>query len=122
MSAGKQQASNAATQAQLQTGEIRRQNEREARLEQEQVDETVRRQKLAYMASGVTLEGSPLLVMEQTRIKGQENISEIIAGGESSANATLQEGRLRSQQLKATGRSSFISGLTSGAKAFSAIS
>lgn len=91
---------------------------REARFEQENITELQRRQKLSYLASGVTLEGSPLLAIEETRRRGADNIQEILSGGKAASKATLSEGRLKAQQIKSQGRTDFVSGLTKGATAF----
>jgi hypothetical protein len=115
MSEGKNQANIAMAQAEARGAESARVAEREARLTQEDAIATERRQKLAYMASGVTLEGSPLLVMEETRRKGQENVDEILRAGQASSAAALAEGRLQADAAKSAGRQSFISGLTGAA-------
>ena len=115
MAEGKNQARIAMAQAEARGAESARVSEREARLVQEDAIATERRQKLAYMASGVTLEGSPLLVMEETRRKGQENVDEILRAGKASSAAALAEGRLQADAAKLSGRQSFISGLTGAA-------
>ena len=117
--AGGQQADAAEATAAMQAREQVRVSAREAEMERQQVEDTVRRQKLAYMASGVSLEGSPLLVMEETRRKGAENIGEIIQGGAYSAASARTEGRLRAQQAKSAGRQSFISGIQNAGTALS---
>jgi hypothetical protein len=89
---------------------------RESRLEQEQADEARKRQKVAYLASGVTLEGSPLLIMEETRQKGAENVAEIKQAGSASANSIREEGRIQASQLESSGRQAFSSGLSSGVR------
>lgn len=90
-------------------------SEREAALAEEDAEETRRAQKVAFLASGVELEGSPLLVMEETRRKGLENAAEIRRAGSSSAIATMEEGRATASRAKSTGRTAFTSGLTRGA-------
>jgi len=117
-SEAKQQSAIALSDAAARGAEAERVAAREARFESEDVADTVRRQKLAYMASGVTLEGSPLLVMERTRQKGADNVAEILAGGKSAAQAATAEGRLMAQRAKSTGRSAFIEGITGAASAF----
>ena len=123
MSEGNDQAAIAMAQAKARGAESARVSEREARLTQEDAIATERRQKLAYMASGVTLEGSPLLVMEETRRKGQENVDEILKAGKASSAAALAEGRLQASAAKSSGRQAFVSGLTgavgSGLNAYS---
>lgn len=108
------QAELAAQQAESRAIEQERQSAREARLVQEDADDVRRRQKVAFLASGVTLEGSPLLVMEKTRTRGAENVEEIRAAGSAAASSVRQEGRIQSNQLKASGRQAFSSGLSSG--------
>lgn len=101
-------------QAEAAAAESERLAFKEAKAEQEASDEARRRQKVAYLASGVSLAGTPLLVMEETRQKGIENVNEILQGGQASKSATLTEGRLQAKQLKSTGRKAFSQGITSG--------
>lgn len=114
--AGRQQASLAKQQAGLQAAESVRQADREARFEAERVNQVTRRLKLAYLKSGVTLEGSPLLVMEETRKRGADNIDEILQGGRYAANASMAEGRIQARSFRTQGRSAFIQGLSGGAR------
>lgn len=51
--------------------------ERAAREELNEADRTRKLQKMMYLRSGVDLEGSPLLVMEETRDKGAENAKNV---------------------------------------------
>lgn len=118
---GNQQSSLAMQHARLAALETERVTAREARLEQDEINRTLRRQKLAYMASGVTLEGSPLLVMEETRRRGQDNIDEILRGGQATGSAQLAEGRIRAKQLKGTGRAAFMTGITNAGNSFSSL-
>lgn len=46
-----------------------------------------------FTKSGVTLEGSPLLVLEETERRSKANASRILAGGEAKARAINLEGR-----------------------------
>lgn len=117
--AGNQQADAARATAEMQAREQVRVTAREAEMERQQVEDTVRRQKLAYMASGVSLEGSPLLVMEETRRRGAENINEIVQGGAYGAASARTEGRIRAQQAKSAGRREFISGIQGAGTALS---
>ncbi len=115
-SEGDNQAALALQQAQMRGVESERLAQREARLVQEDALATERKQKLAYLASGVTLEGSPLLIMEETRRKGQENIDEILLSGKAEKNAALLEGRVTASQAKSRGREAFTSGLVGAAQ------
>lgn len=87
---------------------------REAKLEQEQAEDFRKRQKVAYLASGVDLSGSPLLVMEETRRRGAENVNEILQSGSSASSAARAEGRIQASQLKSSGRRAFADGLSTG--------
>jgi len=109
------QAGYAMEAARARAAETERLAQREARLEQEEVDKTQRKQMLAYLSSGVALEGSPLLVMEETRAKGADNINEILQAGKSGSQAALMEGRIQAQRSKSAGREAFAQGLTSAA-------
>lgn len=119
MSEGNDQAKYALADADARGKEIARQTAREAEAEKKDVDSTLRRQKLAYLASGVTLQGSPLLVMEETRRKGQENIDEIMKSGSYSGAAAISEGRINASNAKSAGRREFLSGITSAAGSLS---
>lgn len=87
---------------------------REAKLEGEQAEREARRQKVAFLASGVSLAGSPLLIMEETRTRGRENVEEILAGGRASGEAARAEGRLQADQARSSGRQAFMQGISSG--------
>lgn len=116
-SEGDNQAALALQQASARGVESERLAQREARLVQDDALATERKQKLAYLASGVTLEGSPLLIMEETRRKGQENVDEILLSGKAEKNAALLEGRVTSSKAKSLGRQSMVEGLTGGLQA-----
>ncbi len=108
------QAALAESQAAMRGAEQGRLAAKEAMVEQQQSDEARRRQKVAYLASGVSLAGSPLLVMEETRKKGLENVDEILKAGSAAESAIKAEGRIQAQNLKSSGRQAFASGITSG--------
>jgi hypothetical protein len=61
-------------------------------------------QKMAYLASGVDLSGSPLLVMEETRAKGEENAKNIKDRGYAQAAITRAQGSV--------GRASLVGSLS----------
>jgi len=105
----------------MQATEQVRQSFKEAEIEKQQVKDVERRQKLAYLASGVSLEGSPLLIMEETRRKGAENVDEIYRGGAAAYGATMQEGRNQASTLKAQGRQAFMGGIGDAMGSFSKI-
>lgn len=64
--------------------------ERAAQAELEDARKHEKLQKMLYLKSGVTLEGSPLLVMEETRAKGAENAKNIRDSAASRANLAIR--------------------------------
>ena len=52
-----------------------------------------KRQKLAFLKSGVGLEGTPLLMLAETEKIGKSNEAEITRGGSAAANARYASGR-----------------------------
>lgn len=59
----------------------------EARLEAEQHQ---KKQRALFLKSGVSLEGSPLLVMEETRAKGEENAKNIVENAAARSRLNVQ--------------------------------
>ena len=114
-----EQADLARSDAAARAEESARVADRQSMIEQRNIDETTQRQKLAFLASGVTLEGSPLLKMEETRRLGAENIEEIKKGGQASADAQIAEGRRTAQSAKASGRQALIGGISGAASSLS---
>lgn len=117
----KRQARLAEFQANQQAAESARQGQIQADQLSREAESTLRAQKVAYLKSGVSLEGSPLLVMEGTRIAGQQNAAEAMAAGSASAGAAYTEGRVRAQQLKSSGRQAFVQGIGNAAGLFSRV-
>jgi hypothetical protein len=114
-SMAEQQARAAGASAEMRGKELARQSVEQSRIERERTKDIIRRQKLGFLKSGVSLDaGSPLVLMEETRRLGEKNIDEILAAGASGKSATLTEGRLRADALRQSGRASFISGITGG--------
>jgi hypothetical protein len=109
----KKQAVTAQAEANLRAEEAGRATAREANLVGMEAESVRRRQKLAYLKSGVDLEGSPLLMMEATRRAGLDNVEEVFRSGP--AGAIVTEGRARATQLKASGRQAFMSGIGNAA-------
>lgn len=117
-SEGKRQAEMALYTAGKQGAEATRQAQAEANLVRSEAESTRRRQKVAFLKSGVSLEGSPLQLMEATRQRGLQNVEEIFRAGGAATGAAATEGRLRAQNYKAAGRQQFMSGLTSAGTSF----
>ena len=67
----------------------------------------LKRQKLAFLKAGVTLEGSPLFTLETTLEEGQEEVTAIAKRGRAQARLFSQ----RAVQTRGAGRASFISGI-----------
>lgn len=66
-----------------------------ARAAQEELatsEATRKQQRMAFLKSGVDLSGSPLLVMEETRNKGNENAKNTIDSANAKANLLRQQG------------------------------
>lgn len=70
--------------------------------EQERKDAAkVRSQQIAlYMKSGVTLDGSPMLVTSETTQKGEENAANIIRNAESTAQSLILRGKAGQQYVQ----------------------
>jgi len=117
--AAKEQASLARSDAAARATETDRVTARSSELESRNIQDTLDRRKLAFLASGVTLEGSPLLVMEETRKRGAENIDEIEKAGKAGSEAQLAEGRRVAASAKSSGRQAFIGGITGAASSLS---
>lgn len=117
----KRQANYAQGTAMAQATEQARVSALQAGAERKEAESYRRQQKLAYLKSGVSLEGSPLLMLESTRLRGQKNVNEIISAGGAGAASAITEGRMRAQNYKASGRQAFMSGLTNAATTFGGI-
>lgn len=76
--------------------------ERAALEERRMADKERRKQKMAFLKSGVLLEGSPLLVMEETRRKGEENARNVTGSAKARANLVREEGAVSRANLFGT--------------------
>lgn len=70
-----------------------------------------RRQKLSFLKNGVTLEGSPLLVLDETLRSGQEEVDAIVRRG----GAQAKYYRESAAQARNKGRAALIGGIGSAA-------
>ncbi len=68
-------------------------------------------QKMAYIKSGVQIEGSPLDVLDETARTASENISAIRAQGEAEATKLTSQAR----QVRSAGRAALVGGFTKAA-------
>jgi len=117
----KRQAVTAQAEANLRAEETARAGAREASFVGMEAESVRRRQKLAYLKSGVDLEGSPLLMMEATRRNGLDNVEEVLRSSSSTAGAQIQEGRAKATALKSSGRQAFMSGISGAGTALSRV-
>lgn len=72
--------------------------------------QSVQRQKLAFLSSGVSLEGSPLMVLDQSRQYGQSQVDAILRQGSAQKSLADQEAKI----TKNKGRAALVSGIGSG--------
>jgi len=96
----KKEASAQEEQARLANAEARREADRTAKTN----DVFRRRQKLAFLKSGVLLEGSPLLVLQETQEESQKEVDAIRARG----NALEDLGKRRASVTRSEGRAKLI--------------
>lgn len=64
-------------------------------------------QKVAFLKNGVTLEGSPLIALEDTYTLGQEEVNSITERGNAQSNLYWRQ----AQQAKKQGRAAMVGGL-----------
>lgn len=79
----------------------------EARRRATEVRQFQRRQKLAFLKNGVTLEGSPLLVLDETLASGQEEVDAIMRRGTAQAKYYRESAAM----TKNKGRAALIGGI-----------
>lgn len=112
MQAGNAQAKNAYADAAANIKEQTRQATQQAYQEKQAAEGSRRHQKLAYLKSGVSLAGSPLMVLEETRQRGLSNAAAINAANTSYTNATSTQAKYQAQSASSAGRMGFIKGVT----------
>lgn len=113
--AAKQQANAAQATAILQGEEQARVSAAQAAEESRVAESTRRLQKIQYLKSGVDLEGSPLLMMEATRLQGTRNVDEITGAGGAAIAGIQNEGRMAAKNYRASGRQALMSGIAGAA-------
>lgn len=94
------EASQIEEQARLTESETRAEALRRAR----EISRFQSSQAHSYAASGFTLEGSPALVLDETRRLGQQEVDALVKSGQAKANLLRQ----RSAIAKSAGRGSFL--------------
>ncbi len=96
----------------------REESEEEARRLGKQFDRLIATQNVMFLKSGVTLSGSPLLILEETREEKEEQVEAQIRRGE----AQFQLGLGEASRVSAFGRSSLIGSIFGAASAFHSLS
>lgn len=93
---------NAAAMAQAELEAKRAKEDAEDRAREERLNaKRVRAQQLTqYMQSGVTLDGSPILVSNETREKGAQNAENILQNAEAEAESILLQGKANQLTVK----------------------
>ena len=66
-----------------------------------------KKQKIAFIKNGVTLAGSPLLVLEETRRESQEEVDAIVRRGRAQAALAFQQAAL----TRGSGRAALLGGI-----------
>jgi len=117
----KQQSQNAIASAEMAAKERARVSFKESQIIKQDADDFERRQKLAYLKSGVSLEGSPLLILEETRRKAAENVDEVLRASDAASGASLYEAQGTARALRLKGRQAFSSGFGDASKQFASI-
>lgn len=75
---------------------------RAAQQELATAEDARKKQRMAFLKSGVDLTGSPLLVMEETRDKGLENAKNVTESAKARADLTRQQGSVGRASLIGT--------------------
>jgi len=112
LSAGKSQAEGAYAQAGANIAEQTRQSTQQAYQEKQAAEGARRQQKLAYLKSGVSLSGSPLMVLEETRQKGLANANAVKAANTAYTTASGVQAKYQAKDAISQGRMGFIKGVT----------
>ena len=72
---------------------------------------TVGRQTLAFLANGISLEGSPAVVLAQSKAYGQSQVDAILRKGQAQADLA----NAQAKQLKQAGKAAMLGGWMGGA-------
>lgn len=73
--------------------------QRAALQEKIEADKVRQQQRVAFLTSGVDLSGSPLLLMEETRNKGNENAKNVTDSASARASLVRQQGSVKRASL-----------------------
>lgn len=94
-----------------QAGQALFEGQQSAQLKAEEVRSFQADQAVGYLSSGVTLEGSPALVLEQTRRRGQMEVDSIIRAANSRYGVMMAQ----AGQYRRAGRNALIGGFGNAA-------
>jgi hypothetical protein len=86
---------------------------RDAKVVEEEAESFRKRQKVMFLKSGVALEGTPLLVLEDTRLKAQEEAEAIRRRGIAEFNLADKKAKRVFRQGRAALIEANVKGLTS---------
>ena len=110
--AGSIAAGNAQKKAATQNAALARmQAEEDARRSRRLSDALMGRQRAAVASSGTTMEGSPLLIVQDTAAEAETEIRHILRGGAARANAYLEAGSAAAQAGFIGAGSTLLSGV-----------
>ena len=110
--AGSISAGNAQKKAAQQNAALARiQAEEDARRSRRQSNGLMGRQRAVVAASGTTLEGSPLLIVQDTAAEAETEIRHILRGGEARASAYQQSGNAAGQAALIDAGATLLSGV-----------
>lgn len=87
-----------------------RESQDDAQIKATYVRKFAANQKSAFLKNGVTLAGSPLMVLDDTYDSGQQEVNAVIRSGAARAQLLRDQAGIR----KSEGRSALISGIGSG--------
>lgn len=101
-----------------QAGAIKTESELATKERAKELRLRVARQTSSFLSSGLTLEGTPTTVLEETFQVGTEDIQNIAKNAQTSIDNLVAGGNLRSESIVAQGRTKAISTITSTAATF----
>ena len=93
---------------------IRNQAQANATLYAQKSSAEIAQQKVTYLASGVTLAGSPIDVLDQSKLNAQNNIQDILMAGDTQALDQEQQG----DNAVTQGRNALVGGVSTAAGVF----
>jgi len=80
-------------EAQIQAGIVQKEANEQADYVREQNDKFYQEQELAFLKSGVILDGSPLMILEETAREGAKDVKNIRDSGYTKADSLRRSGR-----------------------------